>query len=424
MDAASRMLCDYASSVQSSDDDSDTSQRKPRKLVQRGTTAESSKSKLSSISDALNERVSHPPPNKEVNGRQNSSSSEDHLPPSEVRHHDVDPSRSRHRRHRDHYVRRKRHSRSRSNSHSRRHSKRGHSKRHRHSRHECCDRHRHSASKSRHRHRRHRRHSTPSSTSSSSASSRSRCRVHVKEAKRLSDAPTQAVLDTTSAKGTESSNQKSDSVQSASASTLSTVTTQAPISLQTTTTTPAVTTASLAPRINAQEILNQIQKHQEAQAKAQAIAAAATANLPKYYNPTSVNPLKLAEQQEKRKLLWSKKKDDSGDPKDSKTSLWTTTSIIAGKGDTAAAAKFRKLMGIHDDADLKSRDGRDVNIDTDAQKRAEEQAELFRRLELEYEQSRALTHTQRGVGLGFSSTAHVDYNAYSAMQQETRDKTS
>ncbi|KAA3676698.1 uncharacterized protein DEA37_0015239 [Paragonimus westermani] len=227
----------------------------------------------------------------------------------------------------------------------------------------------------------------------------------------------------TSIKGSAPANQKSDPVQTASASTLSTVITQAPSYLPTTTTTPAVTTASLVPRINAQEILNQIQKHQEAQAKAQAIAAAATANLPKYYNPTSVNPLKLAEQQEKRKLLWSKKKDDSGDPKDSKTSLWTTTSIIAGKGDTAAAAKFRKLMGIHDDTDLKPRDGRDTDIDTDAQKRAEEQAELFRRLELEYEQSRALTHTQRGVGLGFSSAAHVDYSAYSAMQQETRDKT-
>ncbi|KAF7233987.1 hypothetical protein EG68_11880 [Paragonimus skrjabini miyazakii] len=421
MDAASRMLCDYASSVQSSDDDSDTSQRKPRKVVQRTITAESSKSKLSSNSDAFNERVSHSP-NKEVNGRQNSSSSEDHPPLSEVRHHDVDPSRSRHRRHRDRYLRRKRHSRSRSNSHSRRHSKRGHSRRHRHSRHECCDRHRHSASKSRHRHHRHRRHSTPSSTSSSSASSRSRCRVHVKESKRLIDVPTQVVLDTNSTKGTESTSQKSDPVQTATSSTLSTVTIQASSSLPTTTTASAVTT-SLAPRINAQEILNQIQKHQEAQAKAQAIAAAATANLPKYYNPTSVNPLKLAEQQEKRKLLWSKKKDESGDPKDSKTSLWTTTSIIAGKGDTAAAAKFRKLMGIHDDTDLKARDDRDVDIDTDAQKRAEEQAELFRRLELEYEQSRALTHTQRGVGLGFSSAAHVDYSAYSAMQQDTRDKT-
>ncbi|VDP91677.1 unnamed protein product [Echinostoma caproni] len=80
-----------------------------------------------------------------------------------------------------------------------------------------------------------------------------------------------------------------------------------------TTTSVAVTTTSAVGstlRLNTQELLNQIQKHQEAQAKAQAVAAAAAANLPKYYNPSSVNVLKLAEQQQKRKLLWSKKSDD------------------------------------------------------------------------------------------------------------------
>ena len=31
--------------------------------------------------------------------------------------------------------------------------------------------------------------------------------------------------------------------------------------------------------------------------------------VPKYYNPAAVNPLKYAEQVQKRKLLWSKNKD-------------------------------------------------------------------------------------------------------------------
>ena len=31
--------------------------------------------------------------------------------------------------------------------------------------------------------------------------------------------------------------------------------------------------------------------------------------VPKYYNPAAVNPLKYAEQVQKRKLLWSKAKD-------------------------------------------------------------------------------------------------------------------
>lgn len=79
-------------------------------------------------------------------------------------------------------------------------------------------------------------------------------------------------------------------------------------------------------------------------------------------------------------------------------------------------------MGIHDDATALKDDVEAISINGDAQKRAEEQAELFRRLEQEYEQSRALTHTQRGVGLGFSSITSVDYSAYSAMQQEAKDK--
>jgi len=33
--------------------------------------------------------------------------------------------------------------------------------------------------------------------------------------------------------------------------------------------------------------------------------------VPKYYNPAAVNPLKYAEQMQKRKLLWSKAKTDN-----------------------------------------------------------------------------------------------------------------
>ncbi|TPP65833.1 Arginine/serine-rich coiled-coil protein 2 [Fasciola gigantica] len=169
-------------------------------------------------------------------------------------------------------------------------------------------------------------------------------------------------------------------------------------------------------RLNTRDLLDQIQKHQEAQAKAQAIAAAAAVNLPKYYNPSSVNAIKLAEQQQKRKLLWSKKPDNSTDS-DGKTALWASTSLIAGKGDQAAAAKFRKLMGIHENMEQSQSSN---PSERDTQMRAEAQAELFRRLEQEYEVSRALTHTQRGVGLGFSSAAHVDYNAYAAMQSDAQ----
>lgn len=58
-----------------------------------------------------------------------------------------------------------------------------------------------------------------------------------------------------------------------------------------------------------QEVLARIQQTQMAQVRAKAEAAANAANLPKFYNPLSVNAAKLAEQQQKRKLLWSKKAD-------------------------------------------------------------------------------------------------------------------
>lgn len=69
------------------------------------------------------------------------------------------------------------------------------------------------------------------------------------------------------------------------------------------------------PKIDALEIIRKIQKHQQEQAKAQAAAASAALNLPKYYNPANVNALKLAERQEKRKLLWSKKENDDVSPR-------------------------------------------------------------------------------------------------------------
>ncbi|VDO16890.1 unnamed protein product [Rodentolepis nana] len=174
---------------------------------------------------------------------------------------------------------------------------------------------------------------------------------------------------------------------------------------------------------NPQDALARFQETQMAQVRAKAEAAAAAANLPSYYNPLSVNAAKMAEQQQKRKLLWSKKSRVNEAfvnsllthrcfPffKDAKSNLWKTTSLVAGKGDSVAAAKFCKLMGIHDVGELNTeKPGASTS-------KAREQADLFRKLEQEYEQSRTLTHTQRGVGLGYSS-AMTDFNAYSAMRQ-------
>lgn len=73
-------------------------------------------------------------------------------------------------------------------------------------------------------------------------------------------------------------------------------------------------------------------------------------------------------------------------------------------GDSKAAAKFRKLMGIKEGSEEGEGPGPAGQEDTEL---AKKQEELFRNLDKEYEFARMTTHTHRGVGLGF--TSHVPY---------------
>lgn len=60
--------------------------------------------------------------------------------------------------------------------------------------------------------------------------------------------------------------------------------------------------------------------------------------------------------------------------------------------------KFRKLMGI------KNEDGeKDKKIETGDDVLSDKQATLFKNLDEQYSIARVATHTQRGVGLGFSN---------------------
>lgn len=126
--------------------------------------------------------------------------------------------------------------------------------------------------------------------------------------------------------------------------------------------------------------------------------------VPKYYNPAAVNPLKYAEQFQKRKLLWSKKTEEK-EKNDQIETQWKSAFIAEDGGKTAS--KFRKLMGMKGE-------GESSEVMTeDIQKMSEEQnrkhAELFQRLDQEYAFARMTTHTQRGVGLGFATTV-IDPN--------------
>lgn len=65
--------------------------------------------------------------------------------------------------------------------------------------------------------------------------------------------------------------------------------------------------------------------------------------LPAYYNPNVINVNKFAEQQKKRKMLWSGKKDEPA--KDA--AKWGGAKF-AQDSDGTKASKFMRLMGIKD----------------------------------------------------------------------------
>ncbi|XP_076843262.1 arginine/serine-rich coiled-coil protein 2 isoform X2 [Brachyhypopomus gauderio] len=114
--------------------------------------------------------------------------------------------------------------------------------------------------------------------------------------------------------------------------------------------------------------------------------------VPSYYNPSAVNPMKFAEQEKKRKLLWQGKKE--GD-KSQTAELWEKLNF----GNKDQNVKFRKLMGIKPDEESSS-----SMLNEEGLKTLQQQEEMFRNLDVQYEMARSQTHTQRGMGLGFSSS--------------------
>lgn len=140
----------------------------------------------------------------------------------------------------------------------------------------------------------------------------------------------------------------------------------------------------------------------KATAQVEALRAKAFAEtgieVPKYYNPLAINPMNYAHQAAKRKKLWAKKdteevKEKSTEMAAGNTAIWSGVKF----SDSKSNEKFAKLMGIKSDT---AKEG-DASASQDIVKR---QAEVFQNLDLQYQQARLATHTQRGVGLGFSAS--------------------
>ncbi|CRK97828.1 CLUMA_CG011204, isoform A [Clunio marinus] len=107
---------------------------------------------------------------------------------------------------------------------------------------------------------------------------------------------------------------------------------------------------------------------------------APSVELPAYYNPNVINVNKFAEQQKKRKLIWSGKKDEPVD-----ATKWGAAKFSQDE-DGTKASKFMRLMGIKDAPKVK-------------EATAKPSDEMFSTMEQQYEVARQVTHISRGVGL-------------------------
>lgn len=112
--------------------------------------------------------------------------------------------------------------------------------------------------------------------------------------------------------------------------------------------------------------------------------------IPAYYNPNAINVTKYAEQIQKRKLLWSSKKAEPA----AATSTWNKATFSQDT-DGKVASKFMRLMGIKDATAVPPPETAENDLD--------KQKKLFSTMEQQYEVARQVTHTMRGVGLGFGS---------------------
>ncbi|KAB7504821.1 Arginine/serine-rich coiled-coil protein 2 [Armadillidium nasatum] len=138
--------------------------------------------------------------------------------------------------------------------------------------------------------------------------------------------------------------------------------------------------------------------------------------LPTYYNPAIMNPIKIAEQERKKKLLWGNKNKveaATAEPTGHSTGIWVNTKF-SNDTDGKMAEKFKRLMGVKNAAAAGSATPMSSSSNSpsvpekgkDSNEILQKQEVLFDSMEKQYEMARLATHTQRGYGLGFSSQSY------------------
>lgn len=105
---------------------------------------------------------------------------------------------------------------------------------------------------------------------------------------------------------------------------------------------------------------------------------------------------KYTEQMQKKKLIWGAKK---AGPEVSTNNKWEAAKF-SQDNDGKVASKFLRLMGMKN-APATAAPGETAPENDDASVQKREQ--MFSSMEQQYEIARQVTHTMRGVGLGFGS---------------------
>lgn len=115
--------------------------------------------------------------------------------------------------------------------------------------------------------------------------------------------------------------------------------------------------------------------------------------------PNLISPLlasaRYTEQMQKRKLLWGNKKAE-GEQQQTTNNRWEETKF-SQDSDGKMASKFLRLMGMKDAPKV---------APDEAQKAPDsikKQTEMLSSMEHQYEVARQMTHTMRGMGLGFGT---------------------
>lgn len=129
-------------------------------------------------------------------------------------------------------------------------------------------------------------------------------------------------------------------------------------------------------------------------------------DLAHFTSPVLVNQ-KYTEQNQKKKLIWGSKKAQfesaTADPVQSKpitNNKWEMAKF-SHDSDGKVASKFLRLMGMKGDvaatanASGAGADGADPSV--------KKREEMFSSMEQQYEVARQVTHTMRGMGLGFGT---------------------